>query len=70
MYVIPKVCPNSEALALKTPSTGTSLVVQWLRLRILNAGGPGFDPWSGNWIPHATAKDPVCWNKDPVQANK
>ena len=27
---------------------GTSLVVQWLRLHIPNAGGPGFNPWSGN----------------------
>ena len=23
-------------------------------------GGPGFDPWSGNWIPHAATKDPSC----------
>ena len=35
--------------------------------------GPGFDPWSGNQIPHAATqsshgatKDP----EDPVQANK
>ena len=27
---------------------GTSLVVQGLRLYVLNAQGPGFDPWSGN----------------------
>ena len=27
---------------------GTSLVVQWLRLHAPDAGGPGFDPWSGN----------------------
>ena len=20
--------------------------------------GPGFDPWLGNWIPHATTKKP------------
>ena len=26
--------------------------------------GPGFNPWSGNWIPHATAKDLMCCNKD------
>ena len=30
-------------------SSGTSLVVQWLRLCIPNAGGLGFDPWAGNW---------------------
>ena len=23
-------------------------VVKWLRFCIPNAGGPGFDPWSGN----------------------
>ena len=22
--------------------------------------GPGFDLWLGNWIPHATTKDPAC----------
>ena len=27
---------------------GTSLVVQWLRLQALNAGGSEFDPWSKN----------------------
>ena len=26
--------------------------------------GPWFNPWSGNWIPHATAKDLTCCNKD------
>ena len=31
--------------------------------------GRGFDPWSGNWIPHATAKDPTCCNEDPVYHN-
>ena len=28
-------------------------VVQWVRLRAPNAGGAGFDSWSGNKIPHA-----------------
>ena len=28
-----------------------SLVIQWLRFHILKAGGPGFDPWSGNLDP-------------------
>ena len=27
---------------------GTSLVGQWLRLYAPRAGGPGFNPWSGN----------------------
>ena len=42
--------------------TGTSLVAQWLRLCTPNAGGAGFNPWSGNYIPHATTKikDPEC----------
>ena len=31
-------------------------MVQWLRLHALNGRGPRFDPWSGNWIPRATAK--------------
>ena len=38
--------------------------------------GPGFNPWSGNWIPHASTKsshaavkDHLCCNKDPVQPN-
>ena len=37
---------------------GTSLVVQWLRFQAPNAVGerPGFHPWSGNWISHATTK--------------
>ena len=32
----------------KPESSGTALVVQWLRLHALNAGGLGFNPWSGN----------------------
>ena len=38
----------------------TSLVLQWLKLCISNAGGHGFDAWSENW-------DPVClaeWSKE------
>ena len=27
--------------------------------------GPRFDPWSGNYIPHAATKDPTCCNEDP-----
>ena len=33
---------------------GTSLVVQWLRLRAFNAGGVGLIPGRGTKIPHAT----------------
>ena len=32
--------------------------------------GPGFDPWSGNWIPHAITKDPTCHSKGLAQPNK
>ena len=34
---------------------GTSLVVQGLRL-CSQCRGPRFDPWLGNWIPHAATK--------------
>lgn len=40
-------------------------------------GGSVFDPWSGNYTVHTTArstraanKAPACRNKDPVQPNK
>ena len=26
--------------------------------------GPGFDPWPGNQMPHATTRDPACCNED------
>ena len=35
-------------LKIKSRPLGTSLVVQWLRLRAPSAGGPRFDPWLGN----------------------
>ena len=41
--------------ALKADS-GTSVVVQWLRLCAPNAEGPGFNPWSGNQVPHTTIR--------------
>ena len=31
--------------------------------------GPGFDPWSGYWIPHASTKDPTHGNEDPACRN-
>ena len=42
-------------------------MVQWLKLHAPNAGGLGFDPWSGNWIPHATTCGAMI--KDPVSCN-
>ena len=38
-------CPLSGH---KIHGLGTSLVVLWLRLHALNAGGLRFNPWSGN----------------------
>ena len=38
---------------------GTSLVVPWLTL-CSQCRGLGFDPWSRNQIPHATAGHPAC----------
>ena len=31
------------------------------KLLCFQCRGPGFDPWSGNWIPYAEIKDPTCW---------
>ena len=45
---------------------GTSLVVQWLRLRS-QCRGPRFHPWLGNQIPHATTRDHVCDNWGPFK---
>ena len=40
----------------------TSLVVQWLRLHTSQWKEPGFHPWSGNQLPQARTKIPVCCN--------
>ena len=48
-------CPQTEllrdlwALGLQGDSGGTSLMVQWLRLRSPNAGGLGSIPGQGTW---------------------
>ena len=44
-------CYNPSTFPLSKYSSGTSLVVQWLKLCTDTAGGHGFDPWSGNWDP-------------------
>ena len=48
---------------------GTSLVVQWLRLRAPTAGA-----WGGPLVrelePHAATEDPVYRHEDPAQPNK
>ena len=61
--------------------TGTSLVVQWVRLCTPNAGGWGSIPGQGTGShmhaatksphaatvsPDATTKDPACRNEDPA----
>ena len=47
-------------------SPGISLVVQWLRLCSSNGREPRFDPWSGNYIPHAVTKSSHAATKDPA----
>ena len=44
---------NCILLILKLSNFGTSLVVQWLRLRASTAGGAGSIPGRGTKIPHA-----------------
>ena len=51
---------------IKNKVAGTSLVVQWLRLHVRNAGGLGLIPGRGTKIPHSATKDPECLNKDSV----
>ena len=68
----------------KEGTIGTSLLVLWLRLSAPSAGGPGLLPGQGTRshmfhlrvymsqlkILHTRAKDPTCWNEDPMQPNK
>ena len=49
IYIINK----KEISLFKVNSSGTSLVVQWLRLHASNAGGDGLIPGWGIKIPHA-----------------
>ena len=60
----------SNIFTIKKPHTGTSLVVQWIRLRTPNAGGLGSIPGQGTRShmhattksSHATTKEPTCRN--------
>ena len=45
-------------------------MVQWLRLRAPNVGGPGSIPGQGARPPHATTKSSHAAAKDPHAANK
>ena len=72
-------------VSLQNAAGGTSLVVQWVRLRASSAGGLGSIPDRGTRScmhaitksSHATTakptchnkKDPACHNKDPVCCN-
>ena len=48
------------AQVFKVTDMGTSLVVQWLRLHVTNAGGPGSIPGTRSRMPQL--KDPTCRN--------
>ena len=57
--------------SLNSDLSGISLVVQWLRLCISNAGGPEFDPGQGtkSYTPQLIVhvlplEDPACCSKD------
>ena len=60
----------TERLSLfKNINSGTSLVVQWLRLCTPYAGGSGSIPGQGTGphmpqlkTPYASTKDPICLN--------
>ena len=55
-------------MRIRNLSLGTSLVAWWLKLQDPNAGGPGFNSWSRNWIPHATAK--TWWSQINTKKKK
>ena len=60
-----------EEPVLKRKRTGTSLVVQWLRLCTFTAGGMGSIPGWGTKILHAATKIPCAATKtQPSQINK
>ena len=64
------VCVKFNKLILKVICKGTSLVIQWLRLRAPNAGDPGSIPGQGTRSHmHAATKDPTLSNGDPECCN-
>ena len=73
-----KVLGAQVCIFLTFKKSGTSLVVQWLRLHAPNAEGLGSIPGQGTRShmhvatksSHATTKDPASRNQDMVQPNK
>ena len=71
MKRIRQLLPSRRKKLHKKENVGTSLVVQWVRVRAPDAGGPGSIPGQGTRShmpqlrsPHATTKDPVCRSED------
>ena len=62
---------------IKNTNAGTSLVVQWVRLRVPNAEGLGSIPGQGTRScmhiatnsPHVATKGPTCFREDPTCCN-
>ena len=70
---------NEGTVWAKAKVWGTSLVVQWLKLCVPKARGPGLITSQGTRFPHPQLKNPratrrtegpVCCNQDSVQPNK
>jgi len=51
----------SKVVQIIKTTAGTSLMVPWLRLCVLE---PRFNPWSENWISHAATQNLACCNED------
>ena len=72
-----RVFLNSVEIIHKNTMGGTSLVVQWLRLHVPKAGGPGSIPGQGtrSYMHAATrssqaaTKEPACSNENPACCN-
>ena len=61
---------NMVGYGIKTWRTGTSLVMQWLRLRPPNAGDPSSIPGQGTRSHmHAATKSSYATTKDPASHN-
>ena len=52
---------GGQVEAMRKPTRGASLVIQWLRLGTSKAGGSGSNPGQGTKIPHAS------WPKNKTQ---